>query len=362
MLCQLSHFNIICFRYLAALAPEPDAAAVCCSYRLRLVSNRSCTRHRCSSAAGARAAVAFGLTRRLSRRAHHEDVHRLRPPAAPLRRLPCSSFCFRSYRVDGRDCCSGRGRRCVGCSCKRLRHRVRVDASQCRVVLPHRCQSFCFASCVLIFQLLIAAAPAVCLALAAIASIPNRKPELSQSARGVQVPNFTCSTRAFLISSLQARATRCCSALAAALKTIVANKAQWSLPDGEWGEYLACAAAIDADAVDEVCCDPSLWAMLIFSDAHTCTLGGFDSTFWSQGFRRNARLAAGASLLRMYFSVPNLTLVGSDGHPQSRPTNYEAAPFAQYKTRQYGCVLAPSSMKLRDRGAHSRKMSTIELP
>ena len=111
----------------------------------------------------------------------------------------------------------------------------------------------------------------MCLALAAIASIPNRKPELSQSARGVQVPNFTCSTRAFLISSLQARATRCCSALAAALKTIVANKAQWSLPDGEWGEYLACAAAIDADAVDEVCCDPSLWTMLMFSDAHTCT-------------------------------------------------------------------------------------------
>ncbi len=188
MMCQLSHFNIICFRYLAALAPEPDAAPVCCSYRLRPVSNRSCTRHRCSSAAGARAAgaraaVAFGVTRHLSRRARHVHVHHLRPPAAPLRRLPCSSFCFRSYRVDGRDCCGGRGRRCVGCSCKRLRHRVRVDASQCRVVLPHRCQSFCFASCVLIFQLYIAAAPAVCLALAAIASIPNRKPELSVRAR-----------------------------------------------------------------------------------------------------------------------------------------------------------------------------------
>jgi hypothetical protein len=44
---------------------------------------------------------------------------------------------------------------------------------------------------------------------------------------------------------------------------------------------------------------------------------------------------------KMDFSVPNLTLVGSDGHPQLRPTNYEAAPFAQYKTRQFGCVLPP---------------------
>ena len=48
-------------------------------------------------------------------------------------------------------------------------------------------------------------------------------------------------------------ASCCCSTLAAALKSVVLNKAQWSLLDGQWGEYLASVAAIDPDSVHEVC-------------------------------------------------------------------------------------------------------------
>jgi hypothetical protein len=50
----------------------------------------------------------------------------------------------------------------------------------------------------------------------------------------------------------QSRATRCCSSLAAALKAVVVNKAQWALPEGQWGEYLAAVAAIDKEAAHEV--------------------------------------------------------------------------------------------------------------
>ena len=52
---------------------------------------------------------------------------------------------------------------------------------------------------------------------------------------------------------IQSRAASCCSTLAAALKSVVLNKAQWSLLDGQWGEYLASVAAIDPDSVHEVC-------------------------------------------------------------------------------------------------------------
>ena len=55
-----------------------------------------------------------------------------------------------------------------------------------------------------------------------------------------------------IIVTLQSRATRCCASLAAALKAVVANKAQWALPDGQWGEFLAAVAAIDKEAAHEV--------------------------------------------------------------------------------------------------------------
>ena len=95
-----------------------------------------------------------------------------------------------------------------------------------------------------------------CFSHVAIGSISSRKPDLSEAARSAQVPTWLILSITHFppyVLLIQSRAASCCSTLAAALKSVVLNKAQWSLLDGQWGEYLASVAAIDPDSVHEVC-------------------------------------------------------------------------------------------------------------
>ena len=97
--------------------------------------------------------------------------------------------------------------------------------------------------------------PTVCFVLAAVGSIASKTPPLLAAARALQVLFFAIAPPIMIRRRLfffQSRSARCCSSLAAALKAAVGNKAHWSLPEGEWGEFIAAVAAIDQDAVHEV--------------------------------------------------------------------------------------------------------------
>jgi hypothetical protein len=99
-------------RYAASVAPEQDAAAVCCSNRLQTFTCYIGPRKRCPAAPGSLTAFALRFSSRPAGFAHHSLVHRQCARAARVRRLSSSTRRLRYRGVSVRDCrCSGSGGR-----------------------------------------------------------------------------------------------------------------------------------------------------------------------------------------------------------------------------------------------------------